>query len=88
MNDIRTTLGYQVEGTITGPFSIMAADKTNPEEGGILDRGITAYTKDGKLIVIGEIWARCPGEYKSVRINAQAIAQAIIACLNTHFEKS
>ena len=57
--------------------------ETGGDGGGKLDREIVARTRDGRWVVIGEIWAACPGEGGGkIRIDADAVAKRIVATLN------
>lgn len=81
MSDPRKGLGYEVEDEVVGPYSTLAALPS--DNGGTLDRGIVATTKDGRRVVIGEVWAAAvgPGGEK-IRIDADAIARRIVETLN------
>ena len=83
MNDPRERLGVTVEQDVTGPYEVMASHPASPDTGGTLDRGIVAHTRDGRRVVIGEVWAACVGkDWAKVRIDADAVARRIIATLN------
>ena len=82
MADPRIAFGLTVEPDVQGPFEVRAASPGSPSEGGTLDCGIVARTADGRSVVIGEIWAACPGPGGSkVRIDARAVAERIVRAL-------
>ncbi len=84
MVDPRTHLGIEVEPRVTGPYLACAAKRDGTgDDGGTLDQAITAYTDDGRRVVIGEIWAAGLGAGGSkIRIDAAAVAQEIVDTLN------
>lgn len=83
MGDPREGLGMAVEPDVVGPYDVVGAHPASPDGGGTLDRGITARTLDGRLVVIGEVWAAAVGKDGSrVRINADVVAHRIVATLN------
>jgi hypothetical protein len=82
MTDPRLALGLEVEESVCGPYKVVAAARTSPDDGGTLDCGIVAHTKDGRQLVIGEIWAAGVGPGGSkVRLDARKIAEDIVAML-------
>lgn len=84
MSDPRIALGKEVEPDVQGPYSAVPAHRDGTgDDGGTLDQAIRAYTKDGRPVVIGEIWAAALGRAGSkVRIDAAAVAQRIVDTLN------
>lgn len=85
MTDPRIASGYDVEASVVGPFEV--AKPGNTVAGGTLDRGIVARTEDGRMVVIGEIWAACPGGGLSkIRIDAKAVAHQLVERLNANVE--
>lgn len=81
--DPRVAMGYDVEPEVFPPFEVMPASDTGGQLGGTLDHAIIARTKDGRRIVIGEIWAACPGAGGTkVRIDAREVARRIAETLN------
>lgn len=82
-SDPRKQLGLEVVPSVSGPYELMGAKPTTPDAGGTLDVGILARTPDGRRVVIGEIWAACPGkDGVKIRIAAREIAQRMIDTLN------
>ena len=84
MNDPRTTFGLSVEPDVRGPYGVQPAHRDGTgDDGGTLDVGLTAHTRDGTRVVIGEIWAACPDENGGkTRIDAGAVAKRLVAELN------
>jgi len=83
MSDPRERYGMTVEPDVTGPYEVMGAKRTSADEGGTLDRGIVAHTRDGRRVVIGEVWAAGVGkDGAKIRIDADAVAHRIVAVLN------
>ena len=83
-NDPRERLGLKVEPDVVPPFELVAAKRDGSgNDGGTLDIGIIARLPNGEKVVIGEIWAACPGSgEEKVRIDARRVAQAIVDTLN------
>lgn len=76
-------MGYEVKSHVVGPFETCRANRASPDQGGTLDTAIVARTEDDTVIMIGEIWAACPGGGGvKIRIDAQAVAQQIVDALN------
>ena len=87
MTDPRIALGYEVEPGVTGPYTIQPANLG--EDRGTLDHAIVAHTKDGRPVIIGEIWAASLGKGGAkIRIDAAAVAQQIVDTLNDAFVPS
>ena len=84
MTDPRTEYGLEVEPRVTGPYSVQPAKRDGSgDDGGTLDQAIIAHTEDGRSVIIGEVWAAGHGEGGSkIRIDAAAVAQAIVDVLN------
>ena len=83
MSDPRIDMGYAVEPKVVGPFEVVEAADTGGLAGGTLDRGIVAYTEDGRRVVIGEIWAAGVGKGGSkIRLDASAIARRLVDAAN------
>jgi hypothetical protein len=78
-------MGYEVETRVVGPFEVMEAAYTGGAAGGTLDRGIVARTKDGRRVVIGEVWAAGVGKGGvKIRLHATAVADSLVHVANAH----
>ncbi len=84
MTDPRIPLGLSVEPEVRGPYSVQPASRDGTgDDGGSLDVAITAHTRDGTRVVIGELWAACPNEHGGkTRIDAHAVASRLVGKLN------
>ncbi len=84
VSDPRIALGFDVEAGVVGPYGIIPATRDGTgDDGGALDRAITAHTKDGRPVIIGEIWAAGHGKGGAkIRIDADGVALQIVHALN------
>ena len=81
MSDTRERLGYTVH-RVGPPYGARPPKRSGPEEGGTLDRIITATDPDGKEWAIGEIWAvAVDGKGGTLRINSVDMARQIAQAL-------
>ena len=82
MSDPRESLGYIVESELM-EFELIPSRHTTPDTGGLLDYGILARLPDGRRVVIGELFARAPGDHPvGVRLDTKKVGEWIVATLN------
>ena len=83
MTDPRIEYGLQVEPRVIGPYSVRPAKRNGTgNDGGTLDCAIIAHTEDGRMVVIGEVWAAGHGmDGSKIRIDAAAVARQVIDAL-------
>lgn len=83
MSDPREGFGLTVEPEVVGPYSLVPSRHLSSSTGGLLDYGIAAFTKDGRRVVIGELFAAAIGAGGSkIRIDTKAVGQIIVDTLN------
>jgi hypothetical protein len=82
--DIRREYGIEPE-KISGPYELRPAKRDGTgRDGGTLDQCIVGRLSDGRLAVVGEVWAMGPAGERNERTSydVQNFAKRLVAALN------
>ena len=86
--DPREQYGIIVESVINRPFQLVPSLHTSPDTGGLLDYGISAAVPDGRVVIIGELFAAGIGREGKIRLNTKEIGERVCQILNVHWDGS
>jgi len=87
MPDPREKYGIIVEPMITRPFQLVPSLHASPDTGGLLDYAISATVPDGRVVIIGELFAAGIGREGKIRLNTKEIGERIVQILNVQWDE-